>query len=93
MTFAKTHAAIALFIALAFSHAGAASVASAVSLFSTGGHTVYHLRPATVERGGGRVIISAAYDGSVLCHTSIVSRYPNRASSGAVIAPPFVNTI
>jgi hypothetical protein len=41
----------------------------AVSLFSTGGHTVYHLRPATVARGGGRVVISAAYDGSVLCHT------------------------
>ncbi|MCL5745472.1 MAG: PQQ-binding-like beta-propeller repeat protein, partial [Acidobacteria bacterium] len=37
--------------------------------FSTGGHTVYHVRPATVSNGGGRVIISAALDGSVLCHT------------------------
>ncbi|HAS83536.1 MAG TPA: hypothetical protein DCS43_12930, partial [Verrucomicrobia bacterium] len=40
-----------------------------VELFSTGGHTVYHLRPATVERGGGRVIIGAAFDGTVLCYT------------------------
>lgn len=36
-----------------------------VSGFATGGHTVYHLRPATVEPNGGRCIISAAYDGSV----------------------------
>ena len=41
-----------------------------VEIFSTGGHILYHLQPATVERGQGRVIISAAYDGSVLCHTS-----------------------
>lgn len=41
----------------------------AINLFSTGGHTVYHLKPATVLRGGGRAIISAAFDGSVLCHT------------------------
>jgi hypothetical protein len=41
----------------------------ALNIFSTGGHIVYHLRPATVQHGGGRVIISAAYDGSVLCHT------------------------
>jgi len=40
-----------------------------VTAFSTGGHTVYHLRPATVERGGGRVIISSAFDSAVLCHT------------------------
>ena len=35
--------------------------------FSTGGHTVYHLKPATVETGE-RAVISATYDGSVLCH-------------------------
>lgn len=40
-----------------------------VDIYTTGGHTLYHLQPATVERGGGRVIISAAYDGAVLCHT------------------------
>jgi outer membrane protein assembly factor BamB len=43
--------------------------APAVTHFVTGGHSIYHLRPATVERGGGRVIIGAAYDGAVLCHT------------------------
>ena len=36
--------------------------------FSTGGHTVYHLRPATVQ-SGQRAIVAAAYDGTVLCHT------------------------
>ena len=41
-----------------------------VHIFTTGGHTLYHLKAATVERGAGRVIISAAYDGSVLCFTS-----------------------
>ncbi len=36
--------------------------------FTTGGHTVYHLSPATVTPDQ-RVVISATYDGSVLCHT------------------------
>jgi outer membrane protein assembly factor BamB len=44
------------------------NIQPAVSRFATGGHTVYHLCPATVARGGGRVIISAAYHGAVLCH-------------------------
>jgi hypothetical protein len=38
-----------------------------VRSFSTQGHTVYHLRTASVD-GNDRVIISAAYDGVVLCH-------------------------
>lgn len=41
---------------------------SALTQFSTGGHTVYHLRPATVDNSGKRAIISAAFDGTVLCH-------------------------
>lgn len=42
----------------------------AVTSFPTGGHTVYHLRPASVgASGAGRAIFSAAYDGTVLCHT------------------------
>ncbi len=40
-----------------------------VEQFNTGGHTVYHLRSATVEHEGQTAIISAAYDGSVLCHS------------------------
>lgn len=35
--------------------------------FATGGYTVYHLRPATVGTGK-QVVISATFDGSVLCH-------------------------
>lgn len=42
---------------------------SVLTSFSTGGHTVFHLEPATVGKNGERAIISAAYDGSVLCHT------------------------
>ena len=36
--------------------------------FSTGGHTVYHLSPATVDRSGERAVVTASYDGTVLCH-------------------------
>ena len=35
--------------------------------FSTDGHTVYHIRTGAGENGE-RVIISAAYDGTILCH-------------------------
>ena len=38
-----------------------------VHSFSTGGHTIYHLKPATVGTDK-RVVISASLDGSVLCH-------------------------
>jgi hypothetical protein len=43
--------------------------AGPLTAFSTGGHTVYHLRPGKVAKGGVRAIISASLDGSVLCHT------------------------
>ena len=45
------------------------SGASAMKSFATGGHTVYHLSPATVTPDQ-RAVISATYDGYVLCHTS-----------------------
>lgn len=38
--------------------------------FSTGGHSVYHLQPATIDKSGQRVIVSAAFDGTILCHTT-----------------------
>lgn len=41
--------------------------AEATRSFSTGGHSVYHVRPATVNGQGGRALIGAAYDGMVLC--------------------------
>ena len=44
-------------------------VEAALSAFSTGGHTVYHLRPATIAGGGERAIVSASFDGFLLCHT------------------------
>ena len=52
-------------------HGCASRSDTAVTAFSTGGHTVYHLKPATVSKAGRRAIISAAYDGSVLCHTQM----------------------
>ena len=45
-----------------------AQTGEAVSAFSTGGHTVYHLRAAALP-GGRRGIVAAAYDGAVLCFT------------------------
>jgi lambda-carrageenase len=42
----------------------------AVTSFSTGGDTVYHMRPAKVERKGAPHLISAAFHGSVSCRTS-----------------------
>ncbi|MFC1712246.1 PQQ-binding-like beta-propeller repeat protein [Candidatus Poribacteria bacterium] len=48
---------------------GSSSSEEAMHSFSTGGHTVYHIKPATVTRNRVRSLISAAYDGHVLCHT------------------------
>ncbi|MEM9896013.1 MAG: PQQ-binding-like beta-propeller repeat protein [Bacteroidota bacterium] len=39
---------------------------SLITSFTTGGHTVYHLKPGTIKNQ--RMIVSAAYDGTVLCH-------------------------
>ncbi len=36
--------------------------------FRQGGYSVYHLKPATVNSSGLRVIISAAFNGAVHCH-------------------------
>ena len=58
-----------LFFLTTLGSCGEGSAAPAASSFTTGGHTVYHLRPATIDGSGKRVIISAAYDGEVLCHT------------------------
>ncbi len=40
----------------------------AITAFSTGGHTIYHLGVGTVDDSGKRVVIGAAYDGSIVCH-------------------------
>lgn len=44
-------------------------VLSQIQSFKTNGHTIYHLKPATVRNDGSRAIVSAAYDGTILCHT------------------------
>lgn len=54
--------------AFAFSK-DAAEDPPALFSFSTGGYSVYHLKPATINNSGARVIISAAFDGTVLCHS------------------------
>lgn len=38
--------------------------------FSTNGHTIYHLRCATVSDNGDTVLIGAAYDGAVVCYST-----------------------
>jgi len=43
-------------------------VSYGIQSFSTDGHIVYHLRPATVQKDS-RAIVSAAWDGTVQCHT------------------------
>ena len=46
-----------------------ASAPALVAAFSTHGHTVYHLRTAQSDAQGGRAVVAAAYDGTVLAHT------------------------
>jgi len=40
-----------------------------INIYTTGGYTLYHIQPATVDYSGGRMVIGASYDGSVLCFT------------------------
>ena len=40
-----------------------------LTAFSTGGHSVYYLQPATVSKSGKRAIVAATFDGTVLCYT------------------------
>ncbi len=47
----------------------AAGRGDAADSFSTNGHTVFHLRMATIQPGQQRVLVAAAYDGTVLCLT------------------------
>jgi lambda-carrageenase len=49
--------------------ASAYQAAEPLTAFPTGGHAVYHLRPATVAKRDGRAIVSASFDGSVQSHT------------------------
>lgn len=54
-----------------------------VDSFSTKGHTIYHLEPATVLENNSRAIVAAAYDGTVLCHTQNGKQlWKNKASEG-----------
>lgn len=59
-----------LTICLAIAFGSVAKPDQLISGFSTTGHTVYHVLPATVAADGQRAIVSACYDGSVLCHTA-----------------------
>jgi lambda-carrageenase len=68
-----TLATIILFSPLflsAHSEKKAESESLPLTSFATGGYSVYHLKPATINSSGARVIISAAFDGTVLCHTA-----------------------
>jgi hypothetical protein len=50
--------------------AAAASSGEALTAFSTGGHTVYHLQCGKMQPGGETAIVAAAFDGAVLCYTA-----------------------
>lgn len=65
----RRHLFIAGFLlaGLPASLAAAAGGDGAVRSFSTGGHTVYHVRTGSVD-GKERVVVTAAIDGHVLCH-------------------------
>ena len=58
-----------LLLALLFLIAGSLSAAEPLQGFSTGGHSVYHLRCGRLEPSGEPVLMAAAYDGAVLCYT------------------------
>lgn len=45
------------------------SVAPGIKSFSTGGHTIYHAKAATVAKGPGRAVIAASQFGKLLCYT------------------------
>lgn len=40
-----------------------------LTAFSVGGHSVYYLQPATINKSGKRAIVAATFDGTVLCYT------------------------
>ena len=46
------------------------SADDALHAFSTGGHTVYHLRCGRIQPEGDRILVAAALDGTVLCFTT-----------------------
>ena len=50
--------------------AGCSGDISPITAFSTDGHTVYHLKPAKVKSQGDPAVVSASFDGTVMCHTS-----------------------
>lgn len=56
-------------VLLAALPAGARETSPPLSAFATGGHTVYHLQPVALDRAGARGVVSAAFDGTVLCHS------------------------
>ncbi|NLS91435.1 MAG: hypothetical protein GXX96_04530 [Planctomycetaceae bacterium] len=59
----------ALFFFLVLTQSAATTDAATLEGFSTGGHTVYHLRCGRAEPNGKRVLMAAALDGAVLCYT------------------------
>ena len=67
----KHHPAIASAFAIVLggfvSWTGHLGASEALQAFSTGGHTVYHLRCGRISLTGDGVVVAAALDGSVLC--------------------------
>jgi hypothetical protein len=58
-----------LILLLVLTQQAAMTDAATMKGFSTGGHTVYHLRCGRIEPKGERVLMAAALDGTVLCYS------------------------
>ncbi len=57
-----------MFAALAYC-GSTTSGGETIRAFTTGGHTVYHLRSAHIDQNESRVLVAAALDGMVMCFT------------------------
>lgn len=59
------------------------SAAPGIKSFSTGGHTIYHVRAATVAKDSGRAIIAASQFGKLLCYTMDGKKLWERDTGGS----------
>lgn len=70
------------FVGSALAGAAVQTGGPAITAFTTGGHTVYHLHPARVDRSGTPAIVGACYDGDVLCYTATGRRLWSAPAGG-----------
>lgn len=59
------------------------SATPGIKSFSTGGHTIYHARAATVAKGSARAVIAASQFGKLLCYTMDGKKLWERDTGGS----------